>query len=100
MTEKQIKAAKRNWNKFQLTGGFRLDLKALTPEERDTYYLIINLKNELLSYWDDNTEKHLETKLKPHKCQYCGKRSNVKYTLGQFTVCLKHFKELNNGNSK
>lgn len=101
---KKEKASSRNWTKLRLLG-IVIDTRNLTSKEQKLYSEILELKDEILQEWDKSTEEHLETKLKPYKCHFCSRRSNIKRTIkwggmdiynkSKVTVCLKHFKEFN-----
>ena len=77
-TEKQNLASTRNWAKRRLLG-FNLDTKILTKEEKIMYANALSALKHLRDNWDKNTEIVLDTKLRPYKCSWCGKRSSKEH---------------------
>lgn len=55
MTKQEL-ARGRNWQKARLTGQV-LNNSYFTPDEKDIIKQINNLKQKLLSTWDDNSKK-------------------------------------------
>lgn len=78
MSEKQILARERNWNKARLLG-ITLNDKILTNKEKKLFAEIIYSRRALLENWDENTVKLTGGTLKPYKCKFCGKRSMNPY---------------------
>lgn len=81
----------RNWQKARLLG-FCIDTTILTEEEKIVYSEIKEKLFILKRNWDINTAKFLGHPLKPHKCNWCGKRSNVTYLYKEQNFCKKCFK--------
>jgi hypothetical protein len=86
-------ARHRNWAKLRLTG-FNLDTKFLSTNEKRIYAEIQEKMKLLKDYWDEESMA-LGMELKPHKCHWCGKRSNQAYMDGDNNYCKKHFEEIN-----
>lgn len=87
----------RNWQKARLTG-FCLDTRVMTLGERKHYELAMAELKLIKDHWDSGTEKLISHPLKPYKCHYCGRRSNIEHLvdIGQGhtqNYCMKHFKE-------
>lgn len=87
-----IEKRTRNWQKARLTG-FNLDPSVMSVMEQLMYSQIRDLKNQLLHHWDNNTESLIGHPLPPHKCSWCGKRSNMEYKYEDMNYCSKHFNE-------
>ena len=87
---KQELARARNSLKFRLSGAkaiFNVN-NCVTQQELSTL-LIINANIEaLLEVWDSRSIQ-LGLKVKPYKCEYCGKHSNKNYPLENMTACKK-----------
>ena len=93
---------RRNYAKFKLSG-ITFDTSVFTEPELMEVKLIQEHIKTLLGFWDLETEEFLGHKLKPHKCNWCGKRSNKKYILVRFdfkdgvtrglNFCRKHYLE-------
>lgn len=88
----------RNWQKLRLSG-FCLDANQLTGDELLLYKQMKEIQLKLLSSWDSEMEKLLGHKLKPFKCELCGRRSDHQYlyelTRGfKENFCYKHYKSL------
>lgn len=83
-TKEQIRT--RNWNKARLMG-FCLDTRVLTPIEKLLYQKAMDSLKALELGWDSNTESYIGHLLKPHKCKWCGKRSNVPHIFNNENYC-------------
>lgn len=85
----------RNWQKARLLG-FCLNESVLTEIELRLYYEAKANLNTIINLWDSSTEELLGHKLKPHKCFWCGKRSNKSYISEEDgrNYCKKHYNEL------
>ena len=100
----KAKVSLRNWQKARLTG-FYIDVTVLSREEADQYFKAKAILQEILINWDDNTEKLIGHKLPPHKCDWCGKRSNILHLTPENRItggdrsnwCYKHFKQNSKG---
>ena len=95
MTPKQQKASLRNWAKLRILG-ITTNISILSKEEVIEWNIIKASLDKLRANWDKNTEIVLDIKLKPYKCDFCGRRSNVKYEmdaeiLGNSILCKKHY---------
>ena len=64
---------------------------------------MIDIRTDLLLNWDENTEKKLDIKLLPYKCDWCGRRSKTLYQTEKewedmgtekLTLCKKHYFQL------
>lgn len=88
----------RNWAKARLLGHPVPSNNLLTEEENKLMQQIVQLKGKLLDNWDSNTEVLIGHPLPPHKCHFCGRRSNVQHTTYYneipINVCKKHYNEL------
>ena len=104
-TQKQEFARRRNWMKARIMG-IAFDTLVFSESEKAIANSIKANLDILKELWDEQSEK-LGMKLKPHKCYFCGKRSNVEriLSLNHDTVkrkaCKKHYNEFKeNGEEK
>lgn len=88
---KQKLAQKRNYFKFVLTGMTKpIDFNVLTEWEQEEYSTILNIKDDLIEKFDNNSRKMGLTV--PDKC-WCGKSAKYKpigYPDYINKVCKKH----------
>jgi uncharacterized Zn-finger protein len=84
MLNKPQLARKRNWMLLQLKGmhtvSKNVNKDTLNPGELEAFKSIENQIKRLIENWDGNSAT-LGLHLKPHKCEFCGKRSDRAYWL-------------------
>jgi len=93
MTKLQL-AQKRNYFKFVLVGLFKpIDNDVLTEWELEEWATILNIRDELLEKFDENS-RELGLKVPEHRC-WCGKEAKSIWLRGdkEIWVCNKHKKE-------
>ncbi len=92
--EKIKLAQKRNYFKFVLSGIPKpIDFNALTEWEQEKWATILNIRNELLDKFENNS-RIFGLKVPEHRC-WCGKVGKYKpeYDYYEGLVCKKHIKD-------
>jgi len=97
MTNKQKLAQNRNYFKYILSGIQKpINFDALTEFETEEWATILNIKDELLDKFDNNS-KILGLNVPEHRCYFSPCRNKVKYSgelYGEKVwFCKKHFNE-------
>jgi len=92
---KQTLAQKRNYHKRRLMGAIAIfspyNDPHLTTTERNFHFAIREHIQGLIDFWDKESE-NLGLTIRPHKCFWCGKRSNKSYLIEEKNYCCKCFK--------
>lgn len=84
MNKSQL-AKKRNWAKFQLLGGFRLDTTVLTQEEQELYTTIQTCAHTLVENWDKNS-RLLNLKVERYDLTICNQDGSDKEVIKNLTL--------------